>query len=199
MASTSQPKKVNRVSPKEPPTKENRDPNNLNDHLKLQFSDVLAEPSSGPQSIDCTWECSEVFFSCCLECWYKLLTLLCGVCIAIYWGLQFVPVLLSNIWIFTPLRQLFWVACGFWCKNVWTLCTRCFLKPCMRSCGLLFINCGDGTIDRSEDPPLFPRKPRRKPEPKQEEPQKDTFVVGGFEDYDKERIKNSVKRTLMLY
>lgn len=202
--------KINRVAPKNPEPKENRDPNNINDHLLVDFYSVLGEPSTSPQSLDCTWEFSEVCFNCFSECWYKLLSLCCGICVAIYWGIQFVPVVFSNVWIFTPLRQLVYIACGVWCRSVWYMCLRCFLKPCARSCGLLFIHCGDGTIDRSETPPLFASKPRAKPKPKpepKEEPkeQKDikpmpvAVTKGDFDDYDKEKITNSVKRTMMFY
>lgn len=209
MASTAQPKRVNRVAPREPPPKENRDPNNINDHLKVDFYSVLAEPTTSPQSLDCTWECSEIFFTCFFDCSYKLFSLFCGVCMAIYWAFEFVPVIFSSVWIFTPLRQFFYMACGFWCKSVWTLCLRCCVKPCARSCGHLFINCGDGTIDRSESPPLYTRKPRQKPQPKPEvteQPKEDKntkivpiMAAGEFDNYDKDKINNSVKRTMMFY
>ena len=200
--------RTNRVTPVYPEITENRDPNNINDHIKVDFYSVLAEPPTGPQSMDCTWECSEIFFNCCLGCWYKIFSLLCGICVAIYWGCIFAPVVFRNVWMFTPLRHMFWVACGSCCKKLCTLCTRGSVKPCLRACGHLFINCGDGTIDRSEDPPVFADYPRRKPQPKQEtQPQEDVVkkpapvgpAAGAFDDYDKEKIKNSVKRSMMMY
>lgn len=204
MASTSQPKRVHRVSPPELPPEENRDPNNLNDHLKVEFYNVIAEPPDGPQTADCTWEFSEIFFNCFLECWYKLLSLLCGVCFAVYWGLQFVPVLFTHVWILTPFRQLVYMTCGVWCKSVWTLFFSCCLKPWTRSCGYFFIHCSDGTVNRSETPPLSRRKLRLKPEvAKQTTEVYKSFPVrpfkGEFDDYDKEKLTNSVKRTMMFY
>ncbi|KAL4226699.1 Caveolin-3 [Mactra antiquata] len=41
----------------------NRDPNNINDHLKVRFEDVLAEPE-GIRSIDCIWKLSYYGFEC---------------------------------------------------------------------------------------------------------------------------------------
>ncbi|KAH3792532.1 hypothetical protein DPMN_146029 [Dreissena polymorpha] len=202
------PRRTNRVAPQPPPPPEDRDPKNINTHLKLDFYSVLAEPPTSPQSFDIVWECSETCFSCLQGCMYKLTTFFCGPCIAFYWGIQFVPFLFANIWIFTPLKQMFTLICGYWFKYCCYFCARTFVSPCTWACGALFINCGDGKRKvRPETPPLFTRKERPKPASKpavQEKPREVkaaqvVTVQSDFDDYDKEKARQSVRRQLMMF
>merc|ERR1711963_19345 len=63
----------------------NRDPNNINDHLRATFEDVLAEPE-GIHSMNCVWSNSYKCFNCCKDLcyiWYvtpcfKVCELNCG-------------------------------------------------------------------------------------------------------------------------
>merc|ERR1712213_269006 len=45
----------------------NRDPNNINDYLRVTFEDVLAEPE-GIHSMNCVWSNSYTCFNCCKVC-----------------------------------------------------------------------------------------------------------------------------------
>lgn len=193
----------NKVAPtaEEP---ENRDPKGINEHIKAEFYDVLAEPED-IHSFDCVWEMSEILYSCCRSCWYKLITLLCGCCIAMYWGLEFAPILFHNVWCLTPLTQVFKIICGFWCKNFWMLCIRCLVTPITRSMAPFFRFCGDGLNKRVLTPSIFPnweRKTKVVPVPKKpakpKTPLPQVVVENQFQDYDKEKMARSVKRQLML-
>merc|ERR1712122_391702 len=53
----------------------NRDPNNINDHLRVTFEDVLAEPE-GIHSMNCVWSNSYKCFNCCKDLCYTIMTLL---------------------------------------------------------------------------------------------------------------------------
>merc|ERR1711956_30617 len=68
----------------------NRDPNSINDHLKVTFEDILAEPEGG-HSIDCVWANSYKCFNCCKNICYMIMTpcfkcleLNCGCCQKLY-------------------------------------------------------------------------------------------------------------------
>lgn len=203
---------INRVAPVNPDPVENRDPNNLNSHIITDYFSVFGEPSTAPQSIECVWEFSEICYDCMRECTYKLMGLFCGVCIAIAWAFEFVPVLFSHVWFLTPCNHVISIVCGIWCKSFWHLWARLCVAPCTKSCAYFFANCGYGIKDRPESPPLFPRKPKKKAvpkpekkvEPKVEEKNEPPVVVvaaarrSEFEDMDKEKVANSVRRQLML-
>ena len=58
----------------------NRDPNNMNNFLHVEFADVLAEPQSA-HSVDCVWANSGACFKGGKDCCYKFLSFFCGLCI----------------------------------------------------------------------------------------------------------------------
>merc|ERR1712012_580155 len=63
----------------------NRDPNSINDHLKVTFEDLLAEPE-GAHSMDCVWKFAYNAF---WHIWFvtpcfKVLELNCGCCQKLY-------------------------------------------------------------------------------------------------------------------
>jgi hypothetical protein len=58
----------------------NRDPNNMNNFLAVEFPDVLAEPQ-GAHSVDCVWANSAKCFNGGKSCCYKFLSFFCGLCI----------------------------------------------------------------------------------------------------------------------
>merc|ERR1712154_559611 len=89
----------------------NRDPNNINDHLKVTFEDVLAEPE-GAHSMDCVWSCSYKCFNCCKDLAYMILTLFYGICIAMEWGCEFGQIAFIHIWYVTPCFKVCEINCG---------------------------------------------------------------------------------------
>ncbi|XP_060595791.1 caveolin-3-like [Ruditapes philippinarum] len=115
---------------------ENRDPNNINDHLSCKFEDVLAEPE-GTHSIDCVWKLSYTCFNLWKGICYKVATLLCGICIAAELGCEFAQASLLHIWCFTPCIKYMDLNCGF-LKKVWAQCVTCACEPCCQTCSLFF-------------------------------------------------------------
>lgn len=79
----------------------NRDPHNMNGYIQVEFDDVLAEPE-GAHSADCVWRNSYKCFTCGRNNCYKILTYLCGICIALYWGCVFACVSFEAIWWWGP-------------------------------------------------------------------------------------------------
>merc|ERR1712170_190610 len=58
------------------PDLETRDPNNLNDHLKVTFEEALGEPDH-THALDCVWKYSYKCFNFCKALCYLIATTLC--------------------------------------------------------------------------------------------------------------------------
>ncbi|KAL4226694.1 hypothetical protein ACF0H5_014674 [Mactra antiquata] len=115
---------------------ENRDPNNLNDHLQVSFEDVFGEPE-GVRAMDCVWSNSYKCFEFWKGCIYKLCTFLCGLCIAACWGCEFGGIALNHVWCWTPCMRDFSICVGCYQKLFGT-CISCCLNPLCEGCGRLF-------------------------------------------------------------
>ncbi|CAJ0968468.1 unnamed protein product [Ranitomeya imitator] len=74
-----------------------RDPHDLNGHLKLSFEDVIAEPDS-THSFDKVWICSTALFEISKYLIYKLLTVLLAIPLAFVLGLLFAILSCLHIW-----------------------------------------------------------------------------------------------------
>lgn len=116
----------------------NRDPNNLNEHIKVQFDDVFGEPD-GAHSIACVWKLAYLCFNCCKGCCYKLLTLFFGICIAIWWGCEFAHIAFDHVWYITPALRVCQVYCGC-AQKFYGTCLNCCLQPLFEVCGHCFAN-----------------------------------------------------------
>ena len=202
-----------------PQPEEDRDPNRINSHHDIGYYDVFGE-TYRPRSVEFVWECSEILFDCFKVGLYTLSSLLCGVCLAIYWGLMFVPSMWYGIWICTPCNQ--WLRMTF--SHPSRICCKLFLRTCVSpitsACGALFRVFSSG-MERPETPLYPPRKPRpvfKPQEPKaiqQPKPQPvrvantpdkaEEIVVpvepgyqSEFDEFDKDKIARSVKRQLLM-
>ncbi|XP_040199710.1 caveolin-2 [Rana temporaria] len=78
-----------------------RDPNNLNSHLKLGFEDVIAEPET-THSFDKVWICSTALYEISKYLVYKVLTALLAIPLAFVIGLVFAILSCLHIWIVMP-------------------------------------------------------------------------------------------------
>ncbi|XP_034308290.2 caveolin-1-like isoform X1 [Crassostrea angulata] len=116
----------------------NRDPNEINSHIKVAFEDVLAEPD-GIQSNTCVWTLSNLCFRFWRSCTYKLMTLTCGMCIAMYWGCEFSYIAFMHIWYVTPCLRILEINCVS-CQKIYALCINCWIVPFCEACGSIFIN-----------------------------------------------------------
>ncbi|GAA6223555.1 caveolin-2-like, partial [Lates japonicus] len=99
-----------------------RDPYGINKHLKVEVSDVLAEPAT-PRSIDLVWLYSVIGFERARIWTYRCLTLLLAVPFALLCGI-FLAILASlHVWFVVPCIQL----------------SNTFL-PCLRSLCMCAVN-----------------------------------------------------------
>ncbi|XP_064606657.1 caveolin-3-like [Liolophura sinensis] len=116
----------------------NRDPNNLNDHVKVMFEDVLGEPE-GAHSADCVWRNSYKCFNCGKSCCYKFLTYLCGILTALCWGCNFACITFEHIWCITPFLRVWAIYLGCMQKFLGQ-CYNCCVSPFCEACGMFFSN-----------------------------------------------------------
>ncbi|XP_054582090.1 caveolin-2 isoform X2 [Eptesicus fuscus] len=74
-----------------------RDPNQLNSHLKVDFQDVIAEPES-THSFDKVWICSHALFEVSKYVIYKFLTVFLAIPLAFAAGILFATLSCLHIW-----------------------------------------------------------------------------------------------------
>ncbi|KAK9954411.1 hypothetical protein ABG768_016479 [Culter alburnus] len=99
-----------------------RDPYGVNKHLKVEFSDVLAEPAS-THSYDRVWVYSGIAFES-MRLWgYRCLSALCAVPLSCLCGCLFALLACMHIWCVMPCIQV---------------CHTCL--PCVRSLWMSVVN-----------------------------------------------------------
>lgn len=114
----------------------NRDPNNLNDHLKVSFEELIGEPDH-THSIDCVWKLSYKCFNLWKALCYVIATTLCGIFIACGWGCFFACEAFQHIWYITPWLRAFELYL-FPSAKIYAMICRNMCDPCCESCGKLF-------------------------------------------------------------
>jgi len=84
----------------------NRDCNNVNVAIDLDFDDVLAEPAAA-QGFEWVWKLAFVVFSQ-TKCWlYKIFSAVVAIPAALMWALVFALLTVVYIWIVSPALRLF--------------------------------------------------------------------------------------------
>merc|ERR1712110_824256 len=105
----------------------NRDPNNINPHLKVGFEDIFGEPED-IRSMECVWKNSYKCFECWKQLCYTIMTFCCGICIAMEWGCEFAYIAFTHIWFVSPCFKCLEINCGC-CQKLYGLCVHCMLDP----------------------------------------------------------------------
>lgn len=113
-----------------------RDPNDLNDHLSVNFEDALGEPDH-THSVDCVWRYSFKCFNLWRDLCYKILTAWFGVCIAMSLGCEFSYIAFYHIWILTPCMKIYVINANCVGK-FWQSMLTCCIDPLCISCGKFF-------------------------------------------------------------
>jgi len=111
-----------------------RDPNGINEHVKVAFEDIIAEPP-GAHSADCVWRLSNRCFAAGRDLCYIVMTFLCAPSYALCWGCQFACITFEHIWELTPFMRVLSINCGC-CKKFLTICVDCLIVPCAEACGM---------------------------------------------------------------
>ncbi|KAK2155457.1 hypothetical protein NP493_2073g00011 [Ridgeia piscesae] len=79
-----------------------RDSARMNDHVRIRFHDVIAEPDTEAQSSDRVWELSDQLFSTTKHWTYRVLSLVLAVPCAVCWGCQFATLAFCQVWCCVP-------------------------------------------------------------------------------------------------
>jgi len=114
----------------------NRDQHNLHPDIKVNFSDVIAEPD-GAHSFATIWGTSFKSYSLVKYWTYRILTAVLAVPLSIMWGLYFALLAFCSIWCIVPFIRGFVIWAEF-VKKIWGLMVRTFLDPLFESLGLIF-------------------------------------------------------------
>jgi len=115
---------------------ENRDPNQMYGYMTVDFEEIFAEPD-GTHSIDCVWTNSYKCFTCGKNLCYKILTLLCGIFVALCWGCEFAGIAFTHIWCYTPDYKACEINLGV-AKKFYGTCIHCICDPMCEACSLFF-------------------------------------------------------------
>ncbi|KAJ8359418.1 hypothetical protein SKAU_G00159430 [Synaphobranchus kaupii] len=110
---------------------ESRDPYGINQNLKVEFSDVLAEPAS-PHSCDRVWVYSGIGFESARIWSYRCLTLLLAVPVSLLSGCLFAWLACLHIWCVMPCVQVFH-SCLPWVRSLWLSVVNIFIAPFCKS------------------------------------------------------------------
>ncbi|CAF1059044.1 unnamed protein product [Brachionus calyciflorus] len=114
----------------------NRDPQQMNNYIQVEFDDVLAEPN-GTHSAECVWRNSHKCFTCGKNLCYKILTILTGIFVALGWGCTFACVSYGVIWCIAPCMRLLHV-CLNPTKKILSIILSSFCGPIMSVQALIF-------------------------------------------------------------
>jgi len=115
---------------------QNRDTNNLHPDIRVNFSDVIAEPD-GAHSFATIWGTSFKSYSVVKYWTYRILTAVLAVPISVLWGIYFALLAFCSIWCIVPCIKGFIIWTNFIGK-IWSLVVRTFLDPLFESIALVF-------------------------------------------------------------
>ncbi|XP_033219657.1 caveolin-3-like isoform X2 [Belonocnema kinseyi] len=117
---------------------EDRDPNNLNQHIQVTWEDVIGEPD-GIRSPECAWRLSGQCFRLSRGCCYIFLSVLVAPLVALFMGLTFACLAFGQVWCCAPCIRIFKIifmpirVCN-------TIIIQASMRPCMESIGYLCHN-----------------------------------------------------------
>ncbi|XP_033127403.1 caveolin-1-like [Anneissia japonica] len=110
-----------------------RDPSDLNSHVKVMFEEVLGEPD-GSHSIDGVWRCAFKCFEGSRNLCYRILTAICAVPLAFCWGCEFAFLSFYHVWCVTPYLKAYIININS-CKIMYRACCSACCDPCFESVG----------------------------------------------------------------
>ncbi|XP_053572668.1 caveolin-2 [Bombina bombina] len=113
-----------------------RDPHDLNSHLKLAFEDVIAEPPN-THSFDKVWICSLALFEISKYIIYKVLTLILAIPLAFVIGLLFAVLSCIHIWVVMPFVKTCYMVLPS-VQTIWKAVTDSLIAPLFASMGKCF-------------------------------------------------------------
>merc|ERR1712150_415254 len=114
----------------------NRDSNNVNVEIDLDFTDVLAEPTAA-QGFEWAWKLAFVIFSQTKLWIYKILSAVVAIPLALIWAMVFALLTVVHVWILSPALRLLDLILAV-VKKVVVGVIGATLGPVCASLGLIF-------------------------------------------------------------
>nr|XP_033814340.1 caveolin-1 [Geotrypetes seraphini] len=117
----------------------NRDPKHLNDDVvKIDFEDVIAEPD-GTHSFDGIWKASFTTFTVTKYWFYRLLSTIVGIPMALIWGIYFAILSFLHIWVVVPCIRSYLIEIQC-ISRVYSIFIHTFCDPLYEAISLMFSN-----------------------------------------------------------
>ncbi|CAH0592102.1 unnamed protein product [Chrysodeixis includens] len=117
---------------------EDRDPNNLNQHIQIVWDDIIGEPE-GARSPECAWRLSHACYRHSRNCCYTVLAVLLAPPCALLLGCGFACLAFEQIWCTRPCLR----CVKIYCANLRTMvqsCAAAVVVPCADAVGHLCRN-----------------------------------------------------------
>ncbi|XP_023652667.2 caveolin-2-like [Paramormyrops kingsleyae] len=108
-----------------------RDPQEINAHLKISFEDIIGEPAA-LHSFDSVWVSSSALFELLKYASYRLISALLAVLLSFAAGSLFALLRCLQIWILIPLVQAWFMALPT-VQTVWSSLVDTFVAPVFTS------------------------------------------------------------------
>jgi len=122
----------------------NRDSNNVNVEIDLDFDDVLAEPAAA-QGFEFAWKLAFVLFSQTKLWIYKILSAVVAIPLALIWALVFALLTVVHVWILSPALRLLDLILAV-VKKVVVGVIGATLGPVCATLGLIFGKSADSPV-----------------------------------------------------
>merc|ERR1712079_634507 len=124
-----------------------RDKDGINVEVDLDFSDVLAEPSSA-HGFDPLWRLSFILFSNTKLWLYKLLSALLVLPLSLLWAVVFALITIVYVWVVRPVIKVVEVVFAVF-KKVWVSILSATVEPLFASVGSLWGSRGSQILAQS--------------------------------------------------
>jgi len=115
----------------------NRDPQGINQHVKVQFDEIFGEPDKEIYSFDKVWTLGSLVFSQTKLWCYRITSLICVLPLAVCWGCSFACVSFCSVWCCMPCFRCQQIKCVFF-KNCWKLYIDSCVAPFWAAIGSVF-------------------------------------------------------------
>jgi len=116
-----------------------RDPTDMNAHLKITFEDVFAEPHPTIFAFDGVWGTSFKVFRCTKLWAYRILTAIFAVPLAVFWGIYFAVLSCCTIWCCQPCVRAYQIELSCF-KGFWLAILDALYRPLCETLGYCFYN-----------------------------------------------------------
>lgn len=114
-----------------------RDPHGMNEHIKVRFQDIIAEPDEEIFSFDAVWTTSYKTFTLTKLWCYRITSLLFAVPLSVCWGIYFACLAFCSAWVCLPCIKSEEIEC-LCLRRIWNAILNSFVAPCFEAMGKCF-------------------------------------------------------------